>query len=747
MPPMRVILIAILPALACFPILLGGCDGSRAGEADALDALDSVEEEDAETADSPADGQDERDARHEPEAEDVQDEPEAEDGRDTWKETSFTIGNVYEESDTERRDERLFTLRRHNNMSYEMPVYYSREDRLERAEELRTHILVSAGLWPDPGSCPMNAQIYAIVDQEDYTIQKVYFESYPGFYVTGNLYRPKNMDPPHPAVLTPHGHWDDGRLNDTDRCSVPARCINLARQGYVVFSYDMVGYLDSKQVSHDFADSREHALNGISLMGLQLRNSICSLDFLSSLPDVDGDRIGCTGGSGGGTQTFMAAAIDDRVGYSAPVNMISAHFQGGCLCENMPGLRLDTFNVEIGALAAPRPMLMVASTGDWTEDTPDVEYPMTRTIYELFDAEDALDYVLLDYPHNYNLASREAVYAWFAEWLLEAGDPEPYVEEPYVVELEELLLNFPGDEQPPGDMDESSLTDLLKQIGRDSLDAAWPASGETLEAFGEVYGTALEHVLYPGLGDEVGVDVHVVEELEKESFSAEKFLLSLSGTAHWIPGWHFHPPGTAGGAALLLHSRGKNFAAGEKADLIAILLISGFDVMLVDPFLVGEHDAAPSQTARNEDYGYFTTYNRTRAQDRVRDVLTALAFLHERHDDDVYLIGLDEEAGLWALLAAAMTHDLGGIVADGLDMRFDDDTLMDMVFMPGLARAGGIWTAAALAAPTPMIVGRTGDDEPERDLQAVYGLAGSAEALEIMASPLSTGDILSIVID
>ena len=735
---MRITLIAILPALACLPVLLGGCKGSPSGDTDAGEADSPADEQSDDAAYDGLDGSDSADG---------QDESGDEDGQDTWEETSFTIGNVYGESDTERRDERLFTLRRHNDMSYEMPVYASMEDWQERAEELRTHILVSAGLWPDPGSCPMNAQVYGIIDHEDYTVRKVYFESYPGFYVTGNLYHPKNMDPPFPAVLTPHGHWSDGRLNDTDKCSVPARCINLARQGYVVFSYDMVGYLDSKQASHDFADSREHALNGISLMGLQLRGSICSLDFLASLPDVDAERIGCTGGSGGGTQTFLAAAVDERVSVSAPVNMISAHFQGGCLCENMPGLRLDTFNVEIGALAAPRPMLMVSSTGDWTQDTPDVEYPMIRAVYELFGAQSALDYKLFDYPHNYNRAGREAVYAWFAEWLLGAGDPDSYVEEPYSMDPREDLLNFPGEEQPPGDMDESGLIDLLEQLGRDSLDAAWPSSGETLGTFREVYGTAIAHVLYPGLPANADVDIHVVEELEEDSYSAEKILFALSGTEHWTPGWHFHPMESARGAALLLHSRGKNFAAGEKADLIAILLILGYEVMLMDPFLVGEHEAAPSQTVRDEDYGYFTTYNRTHAQDRVRDVLTALAFLQERHEDAIFLIGLDEEAGLWALLAAAMTHELSGIAADGLDMRFDEDTLMDMVFMPGLARAGGIWTAAALAAPTPMILGRTGSDEPERDLQAVYGLAGAEDEFEIMASPLSTEDILSLVID
>ena len=121
--------------------------------------------------------------------------------------------------------------------------------------------------------------------------------------------------------------------------SVPGRAINLARQGFVVFTYDMIGYNDSRQLPHTFGGQREN-LWGLSLAGLQLWNSIRGLDFLESLDYVRRDAIGVTGASGGGTQTFLLAAIDERVAAAAPVNMISLHMQGGCLCENLPGLRL-----------------------------------------------------------------------------------------------------------------------------------------------------------------------------------------------------------------------------------------------------------------------------------------------------------------------------------------------------------------------------------------------------------------------
>ena len=110
---------------------------------------------------------------------------------------------------------------------------------------------------------------------------------------------------------------------------------------------------------------------------------IRSLDFLESLPYVRRDAIGGTGESGGGTQTFLLGGRGRSVKVAAPVNMISLHMQGGCLCENPPGLRLDTNNVEIAATIAPRPLLMVSATGDWTARDARAEFPAVRSLYAL----------------------------------------------------------------------------------------------------------------------------------------------------------------------------------------------------------------------------------------------------------------------------------------------------------------------------------------------------------------------------
>jgi dienelactone hydrolase len=329
-----------------------------------------------------------------------------------------------------------------------------------RAEYLRAHVLASAGLLPFPDRTPLRPSVFGEVTRSGYRVSKVYFESLPGFFVTGNLYRPDG-DGPFPAVLSPHGHWTYGRLENTQTTSGPARAIGLARLGFVVFSYDMVGYNDSQQLPHTFGSRREH-LWGLSLAGLQLWNGIRALDFLETLPYVRRDALAATGESGGGSQTFLLAAVDPRVKVAVPVNMISLHMQGGCLCENPPGLRVDATNVDIAATIAPRPMLMISATGDWTAETMEVEYPAMRGVYELFGAADRVQAVRMTAEHNYNKDSREAMYAWMARWLQAPPDTKSdtrIVERGFTVEPLSDLLVFHRRPLPAEAVTAAQLTD------------------------------------------------------------------------------------------------------------------------------------------------------------------------------------------------------------------------------------------------------------------------------------------------
>ena len=317
----------------------------------------------------------------------------------------------------------------------------------QRKRFLRGQILSAAGLDPMPEKTPLNPQVFGRLEREGYTIEKVLLETMPGYFLAGNLYRPLGKSGRFPGVLRAHGHWRNGRLENTPLCSIPGFGINMARQGYVVFAYDMVGWNDTVQTPHEFGGPLEN-LWGFGPLGLQLWNSTRALDFLQSLPEVDPEQIAMTGASGGGTQTFLLAAVDDRVKYSAPVNMVSAIMQGGSPCENAPNLRLNTYNVEITALMAPRPMILVSSPWDQSRNTPREEYIVIRGIYSLYGKAGNLENVEVEAQHNYNRESREAVYRFFGKHILRQADMSQFSEKPFQVEKNEDMLALHGRQLP-----------------------------------------------------------------------------------------------------------------------------------------------------------------------------------------------------------------------------------------------------------------------------------------------------------
>jgi dienelactone hydrolase len=252
---------------------------------------------------------------------------------------------------------------------------------------------------------------------DGYIVENIAIESFPGFYITGNLYRPLDKDGKHPAILSAHGHWNTPGNIGRFRESMQLRCASFAKMGAVVFAYDMVGYGEAQQVTHKIP---------IALL-LQTWNSKRVLEYLISRDDVDSTQIGMTGASGGGTQTFILTAIDSRITASAPVCQVSAHFFGGCVCESsMPIHKSDhhqTNNVEIAALCAPRPLLLISNGSDWTRNTPRVEFPYVQSVFKVYDAENKVSNVhLVTQRHDYGPSKRKAVYNFFSQYLnLENG--------------------------------------------------------------------------------------------------------------------------------------------------------------------------------------------------------------------------------------------------------------------------------------------------------------------------------------
>ncbi len=654
----------------------------------------------------------------------------------------FSLTKVFPNSTQTVEDERVEIVRS-NQHYYPFPEYDSIWKWLQRKRDLHDHILVSMGAYPFPDKCALNAKIFDRIEHEDYTIEKVYFESYPGFFVTGNLYRPNGKIGPFPGVVSPHGHWSEGRLANEERGSVPGRAINLARQGYVVFTYDMVGYVDSKQVDHQFGGPAEW-LWGISLHGLQFWNSIRAVDFLCSLDDVDADRIGCTGASGGGTQTFCLMAVDKRVKVAAPVNMISAHFQGGCLCENAPNLRIDADNVEFGAMMAPRPLLMVSATGDWTFETPRIEFPAVRSIYRLFDAEGKVHSVQVDAPHNYNKQSREAVYAWFGKWLLGIEDAEKLREQPFEVEKDENLRVFP-DSLPENAVNEEQLVSYLKEESEKQLQEVFPADERALRSLRRRAGTALQHVLGAEQPSRNELDIQRIGIHKLEGLTVEQVIIGRKEADDQIPGvllipnnWNQSQCGT-----LIVHEKGKvkliDTDTGKPSEFVQTILDGGQLLFMPDVFLVGEFHSPFSKTVRDTDTSHFLTYNRTTMAVRIQDILTAAAYLDSRSEAKrINLIGLGQ-AGIWSLLAAAIMEPLNSVIIDTYGFDGEQDSLyLEDLFVPGLRRAGDVRTAQALLAPTPVILFNTqGKFDTKWAVQA-YQTARASDLLEVLEGPIGS---------
>jgi hypothetical protein len=632
------------------------------------------------------------------------------------------------EPGTQPADSRLGPPRTLNGY-FPMTVPESREAWEKRRKELREQVLVAVGLWPMPEKTPLNPVVHGKIERDGYTIEKVFFASMPGHYVSGNLYRPKgdNKDQTKnqkPGVLCPHGHWANGRFYEANageikkardgkgemtdegaRYPLQARMAMLARMGCVVFHYDMVGVADSKAIAHTagFTDV-DAELRLQSFMGLQTWNSIRALDFLLTLPDVDPKRIGVTGASGGGTQTFMLCAVDDRPTVAFPAVMVSTGMQGGCICENCSYLRQGAGNIDLAALFAPKPLGMVAAN-DWTKEIETKGLPELKALYRLLGAEEnVMARAYLQFDHNYNQVSRELMYNWFNKHL-KLDLKEPVEEKPFVpVPPAELSVFDKDHPRPKDEVDAERLRLLMSEATDKQISALLPTDAKSFAEFKRIWGAALRVMIGDTLPAAAEVDAKEVgDKQDLEGATYRRYLLSRKGQGEAIPAVGIKGKEFDGTVVVWIHPQGKAslLKDGKLAPEAKQVLDKKAAILAVDVFLTGEYGDAKAPAIDKGYAGKTFGYNRPLLAQRVHDILTAVAVAksHEK-TKQVHLVGW-EAAGPWALLARGLCGDaVARTAVDYNEFRFEKVRLMsDPMLLPGAIKYGGLSALGALTAP------------------------------------------------
>jgi dienelactone hydrolase len=455
--------------------------------------------------------------------------------------------------------------------------------------------------------------------------------------------------------------------------------------GCIAWQIDALSDSDSKQLSpeivHKFAKQRpemnrtegwglyspQAEANLQSVMGLQTLNSIRSVDFLLTLPEVDPTRLAVTGSSGGGTQTMLLAAADPRVALSYPVVMVSTAMQGGCSCENATLLRVNSGNVEIAALFAPKPQGM-NTANDWTKEMATKGFPDLQKLYGLYGKK---DHVTLQrgehFPHNYNAVTRMGFYEVLNRHF-KLGQVSPIVEKDYVPLPKEKLTVWDAEHPAPKADDADFERGLLKWLKSDA-EQQLRAAAKTPEGREQVLRPAIESLIgrpYAQAGA-VGFPDASTQWRDSHFRTQGKLLNATYGeevTIDWL-----QPVNPTGEVVIWLDDAGKGsarLADGSIRPELQTLIDRGIGVLTADLF---QQDVKGLKQTRvvagpREVPAYTFGYNHALFAQRVHDVLTITQYLRATRDSSQPAVKKVSLAGFgkMGVVAAAARAVSGGAI-------------------------------------------------------------------------------------
>jgi dienelactone hydrolase len=407
-----------------------------------------------------------------------------------------------------------------------------------------------------------------------YRIEKLVYESLPDALVPAHLYVPEGLERPAPAILFYPGHW---WTDSKARPDFQAFCINMARLGFVVLSFDPFGQGERGVSARDHRRT-ESLLVGVAQQGFAEYETRCALEYLLSRPEVDPRRVGMTGASGGGYNTWITAALDDRIAAAVPVVGTSEFaeqihvcrpldwYHAAEHCHFVPGLIRFANNQELLAMAAPKPVLIIAAAQDQSFPLEGVRAVADsgRTLYASYGAGDKLGLVVDGSEgHGYQRIKREAAYGWFLRWLAGRGDGRPYPEpatETLAPDAEELRCFPPGRNEPAG----PAMIAAVQRLARE-----FPPSPPRID-LGAVLGPVPPT---PPARTKVGK-----ERLQRLLVPAESDLD--------VPAFVHRPEGVVRGVMVALDDRGKEALATDPA--VTLAHARGWAVCGIDPRGIGE---------------------------------------------------------------------------------------------------------------------------------------------------------------
>jgi dienelactone hydrolase len=545
----------------------------------------------------------------------------------------------------------------------------------EYQKQLRKKFLEAIGGLPE--RTPLNAQVAGVISRDGYGVEKVIFESQPKHYVSALLFLPDagKYKPPYPGVLVPCGHSDNGKAYE----SYQTMGALLALNGMAALVFDPIDQGERSQMLSQLpklVGTRAHTMLGVGsiLLGrntarFEIWDGMRAIDYLQSRPEVDAKRIGCTGNSGGGTQTSYLMSLDDRIVAAAPSCYITGFERLSDTIgpqdaeQNIYGqLTFGMDHADYLMMRAPMPILICAASQDFFDITGAWNsFRYAKRLYTRMGFAESIDLLENDAEHNYNRIQRQGVVRWMSRWLLEKDTP---ITEPEIKLLsDEEVKCAPGGQVMNIDGARSTY-DLNRDLEKDLAGRRkklWAAGNqaELLEMVRKIAGIRrLSELPQP--------KVTTTGTVQREGYQVKKMIIVPEDDIY-LPALMFVPGKNAGQTAVLyIHEQGKA-ADALPGGAIEAMVKAGKQVLAVDLRGIGETQQGKQgqlSEATGPDWkDVFTAYllGRSYVGMRAEDVLICARFLQQDRTGPVDLVAAGN-VGVPAIHAAALEPDIFGSV-------------------------------------------------------------------------------------